>query len=399
MNDLRIDINRDQLIADLSQMIRCPSVNPFGAPLDSNIGGGAESAMADLFERQLRTLGLEIGSRVVTPGRRNIWGTLKGTGKGPSILLAGHLDTVGVEGYKNPFDPVVKEGKIYGRGSCDMKAGLAAFLEVVRHFQRNDIKLSGDLILAGVVDEEHAMIGSKDFGQHRPHADCAILAEPTQLGICAAHKGQILTTISTKGLAAHSSMPDFGRNAVYHMAGVITSLQSYADDVSKRDPDPICGAPSFSVGVIRGGDNACSVPDFCEIDIDRRTIPGETSKDVLQELHAVLEHAKRAQPELDYAIETPFLDLPPLNTLRDAPVMDALIAACEIITGSANISAFPGSSDAPNFGCPTVICGPGNLAQCHSLNEYVSIAQIEDAVRIYVHAIRALQSDVQDSQR
>ena len=382
-----VSVDRAQLITDLSAMIRCNSVNTFGTPTHI----GAEAAMADLFEAQLQSLGLATDTQEVCPGRRNVWGTLKGTGGGPTVLLAGHLDTVGVDGYDAPFDPIVQDGKIYGRGSCDMKAGLAAYLEVVRHFQRAGISLAGDLIIAGVIDEEHAMAGSKHFGHHGPKVDCAIVAEPTLLNISAAHKGQVLTTITTKGLAAHSSMPENGRNAVYHMAAVLNALQAYADDLSQRPADAVCGKSSFSVGVIRGGDNACSVPDLCQIDVDRRTIPGETSATVMADLEAVMAQAKRIQPQLDFEIGTPFLDLPPLDTKSDTPVMQAIIAACNAVTGQADISAFPGSTDAPNYGCPTVICGPGDLAQCHSLNEYVSIAQIEDAVRIYAHAIVAMQ--------
>ncbi|MEN8660382.1 MAG: M20 family metallopeptidase [Marivita sp.] len=385
----KIEIDRDQVIADLSAMIRSASVNTFGASSDI----GAEAAMADLFEAQLRGLGLEIGSHEVETGRRNVWGRLKGTGHGPTILLAGHMDTVGVESYAYPFEPTVKDGKIYGRGSCDMKAGLAAYLEVVRHLQRTGTPLSGDLIIAGVIDEEHAMAGSRHFGLHGPKVDYAIVAEPTLLQISTAHKGQMLTTIRTKGLAAHSSMPDKGRNAIYHMGAVLGALQEYADDVSARAPDAICGSPSFSVGVIRGGDNACSVPDFCEIDVDRRTIPGETSAGVMKELHNAMESAKPKAPELDFEIGTPFLDLPPLNTRLDALVTKSVVAACRAVIGQVDVSAFPGSTDAPNFGCPTVICGPGALAQCHSLNEYVAINQIEDAVRIYIYAILAMQTE------
>ncbi|MGX9355132.1 M20 family metallopeptidase [Roseobacteraceae bacterium S113] len=381
-------IDRKALLADLSDMIRCPSVNSFGAPTDI----AAEAAMADLFEDKLRALGLEIGTQDVSPGRRNVWGRLKGSGTGPTILLAGHMDTVGVEGYADPFNPKTDDGKVYGRGACDMKAGLAAYLEVVRHLQRSGQALSGDLIVAGVVDEEHAMAGSRAFGLAGPKVDCAIVAEPTSLGLSTSHKGQILTSIRTTGLAAHSSMPENGRNAIYHMAHVLTALRDYSLELRHRAPDPICGVPSLSVGVVRGGDNACSVPDFCEIDIDRRTIPGETSDRVLGELHAVMSAAKQAEPALEYEIGTPFLDLPPLDTASDATVTRAVMRACEDVTGEVHLSAFPGSTDAPNFRCPTVICGPGELAQCHSLNEYVQLDQIENAVRIYLRAITDMQN-------
>ena len=249
------------------------------------------------------------------------------------------------------------------------------------------------MIVVGVIDEEHAMAGSRHFGLHGPKVDFAIVAEPTLLQISTAHKGQMLTTIRTKGLAAHSSMPDKGRNAIYHMGAVLGALQDYADDVSKRAPDAICGSPSFSVGMIRGGDNACSVPDFCEIDVDRRTIPGETSAVVMKELHSAMASAKTNALELEYEIGTPFLDLPPLDTQADALVTKSVVSACKAVIGHVDVSSFPGSTDAPNFGCPTVICGPGDLAQCHSLNEYVALDQIEDAARIYIHAILSMQTE------
>ena len=151
----------DPLILDLMNMISIPSVNNFD--LDE-INQNPEKGMSDYFETRLIELGLEVHSREVLGKRRNIWGRLKGNGNGPTIMLAGHLDTVGVDGYESPFDPKIENGKIFGRGSCDMKAGLAAYLEVLRKIKERNIQLSGDLIIAGVIDEEHAMIGSIDFG-------------------------------------------------------------------------------------------------------------------------------------------------------------------------------------------------------------------------------------------
>ena len=384
-----MQVNQSRIIADLSNMIRIPSVNTFG---ELSTGLAAEADMADYFEQALRDLGLEVASHDVTEGRRNVWGVLKGAGNGPSILLAGHLDTVGVEGYEAPFEPKIEDGKIFGRGSCDMKAGLAAYLEVIRILQASGGVLGGDVIVAGVVDEEHAMVGSKAFGMNGPKVDFAIVAEPSQLKIAPAHTGQILMTLRTRGVAAHSSMPEKGVNAIYHMASALQALQGYADDLRARTPDDMCGLPSFSVGVIRGGDNACSVPDFCEVDLDRRTIPGEKHSDVLAEIKAVLDAVQALTPDFAYEFETPFLDLPPLATESTSPVMQAMTAACLDVTGQNEIMAFPGSTDAPNFKCPTVICGPGNLEQCHSLNEYVAIDEIEDAVRIYVKAIQLMQN-------
>ena len=378
-------VDHSRITNDLADMIRIPSVNTFGGP-------AAEGAMADYFEQALRKLGLEIDSHEVSHGQRNVWGVLKGAGTGPTILLAGHLDTVGVEGYDNPFEPKIDDGKIFGRGSCDMKAGLAAYLEVIRVLQASGATLSGDVIVAGVVDEEHAMVGSKAFGLRGPKVDFAIVAEPSQLKIAPAHKGQILMTLRTRGVAAHSSMPEKGVNAIYHMARALQALQGYAEDLRKRRPDAMCGLPSFSVGVFRGGDNACSVPDFCEVDLDRRTIPGEMHSDVLDEMRAVLDAVQAQTSDFKYEFETPFLDLPPLATDSASPLMKAIETACQDVIGRSDIMAFPGSTDAPNFKSPTVICGAGNLEQCHSLNEYVDLNEIENAVRIYVKTIQNMQN-------
>ena len=382
-------VDRQALVTDLVNMIRIPSVNCFGA---NDPQYPAEAAMADYLEKRLNCLGISTESRVVSDGRRNVWGTVKGTGDGPTVLLAGHLDTVGVEGYDGPFDPKAEDGKIFGRGSCDMKAGLAAYLEVARILIETERQLSGDLIIAGVVDEEHAMIGSKDYGVNGPQIDYAIVAEPTSLAICPAHKGQICMTIKTHGLAAHSSMPEKGTNAIYHMGDVVQALRDYADTLGRREPDAMCGQPSFSIGVIRGGDNACSVPDFCEIDVDRRTIPGETYETVMAELRDVMKGVQARLPGLQCEFADPFLNLPPLATPHTSPVMVALQTGCELTLGAPSpVSAFPGSTDAPNFNCPTVICGAGDLAQCHSLNEYIAIDEIESAVKIYLNAIIMLQ--------
>lgn len=383
-------VDQDALLADLAAMIRIPSVNCFG---NDDPNDPSEAGMADFLEARLLELGLDVQSHTVADGRRNVWGRLKGAGSGPTLLLVGHLDTVGVVGYDAPFDPKINNGRIYGRGSCDMKAGMAAYLEVARMIIATGQKLSGDLIIAGVIDEEHAMLGSVDFGQNGPHVDCAIVAKPTKLGLCPAHKGQILMTLRTTGVSAHSSMPDNGVNAIYHMADVLAVLQIHAHDLSQKTPDPFCGVPSFSVGVIRGGDNACSVPDFCEIDIDRRTIPGENLDSVMAELNAVLRAVQIDRPALKYSFGAPSLNLPPFDTGKDTAIMRAMQSACIDVRGTpSEVHAFPGSTDAPNFNCPTVICGAGDLAQCHSLNEYIEIDQIVDAVQIYVTTIKTLMN-------
>ncbi|MFT4727293.1 MAG: acetylornithine deacetylase/succinyl-diaminopimelate desuccinylase family protein [Granulosicoccus sp.] len=383
------DVDETRLVDDLVAMVRIPSVNTFGLAQQDV---PAEEGMAVYFEKRLCELGLPVQSHDVENGRRNVWGTLKGTGHGPTILLAGHFDTVGIIAYDDPFSGDVKNGNVYGRGSCDMKAGLAAYLEVVRLLQQSDQPLLGDLVIAGIVDEEHAMIGSAEFGRTGPRVDYAIVAEPSGLNISAAHKGQVCLSITTKGKSVHSSMPQLGINAIYHMNAVITELQQYAKELELRPAHPVCGNPSFSLGVINGGQNASSVPDFCEITIDRRTIPGESYESVMAELNAILEKVSSQTPEFHYAFSEPTLNVPPLSTSMESDVFKSVFAACEDVLGRApEVTPFPGSTDAPNFGVPAVICGAGALAQAHSLNEYVPVAEMVSAVKIYFQAIQSMQ--------
>lgn len=376
------------LIADLQALVSTPSVNPFDGPATMP---PAEDAMASLYERRLSDLGLELGSQDVRDGRRNVWGRLRGKGGGPTVMLAGHLDTVGVAGYNQPFDPRIENGRVYGRGSCDMKAGLAAYLEVVRRLQSSGQSLSGDLIIAGVVDEEHAMLGSQAFGQTGPHVDFAIIAEPSELAICPVHKGQMMFGLRTRGVSVHSSLPEKGVNAIFHMGRILRALEDHAAALAKRPAHALCGHPTLSVGVVNGGTNASSVPDWARIEVDRRTIPGEDHAAVRAELEAVVESVRAQVPDLDYSFDHYDLNVSPLQTPEDAPTVRALLAASEACLGSPSpVRSFSGSTDAPNFCCEAVICGPGALAQCHSLDEYVSIEQLEQAVDIYHHAVLTL---------
>ena len=384
-----INPNHKLLIQNLSQMISIPSVNPFGI---FDINKPAEEDMANFFENCLLNLGLETKSHVVSDGRKNVWGVLKGKGIGPTILLAGHLDTVGVQGYKDPFLPRIEGDKIYGRGACDMKGGLAAILETIRNLIKIKIPLNGDVIVAGIVDEEDAMIGSKHFGQYGPKIDFAIVAEPTDLIICPRHKGQICFCVKTLGLAAHSSMPENGINAIYHMTMAIQKLKELAEDLTQREIDPISGNPSLSVGVIRGGTHHSAVPDFCEIEIDRRIVFGESKESVMSEIIEIFEELKNKIPDFNYEISDPRLFVSPLKTSQQSPLITSIEKATrEVVSKASKIKTLPGSTDAPNFNCEAVIFGAGNLKQCHSLSEYINIDELIQAVKIYVKTVLSLQ--------
>lgn len=383
--------NSDRLVADLCEMVALQSVNPF----DGSTGPGLrEEEFARDLRARMEALGLDTDWREVAPGRPNVWGRLKGKGHGATVMLAAHTDTVAAEDYPEAFNPVVRDGRVYGRGSCDMKAAIACYLEVVRLIRENDILLDGDLILCGVCDEEHTMIGSAAAGQHGPHADYGIVGEPTELAICPTHKGELCLSFITHGRAAHSSLPENGINAVEAMGAVIGAFSNYNRELQEvADPHPLCGAGRFSMTVIRGGDFVSAIPARCEMEVDRRYLPGETAEGIIADYRQRLEALKQSQTDFDYSISEPSLNVLPLDISLGSPLVAAMQDSVRSVLDRApEIAAFPGGTDAPNLGFPCVICGPGSIAQAHTINEFVSIEQMVQATAIYLDAVQTLTS-------
>jgi acetylornithine deacetylase/succinyl-diaminopimelate desuccinylase family protein len=384
-------IDRQRITDDLVEMIQCQSVNPFD---ESPTIGNREAEFAELYSRKMTDAGLEVGSHEVVPGRSNVWGRLAASGPlagtGSTVMLAGHLDTVGVDGYDKPFSAHSNDGKVFGRGACDMKAALAAYLEVVRVLGAANIELSGDVLVAGICDEEHQMMGSVAFAGHGPRADVAIIGEPTELAVCPAHKGQVCLVITTYGTAMHSSRPELGVNAIVAMAQVIDALGTYAYDLRLGESHPLCGVATTNPGVIHGGTIASTVPDVCRLEIDRRTLPGQTVALVMAELRALLEPLRAGG--LRYDLSEPTLLAHPLDTPLDHPLVAAVTAAATSVRGvPVKPTAFPAATDAPNLGIPAVICGPGSLSDAHTLHESVAIDDVVAATKIYLRSILRLQ--------
>jgi len=384
---LAANIDADRVLELSRQLIATPSVNPFSDPAGP---GAREAEVADLYARELESSGMTVERVVVVEGRPNLIGRM-GDPSGPSLMLAGHLDTVGVNGYDHPFDPRVDGGRLYGRGSCDMKAALACFAEVARILNEAGVELSGELLIGAIADEEDRMLGSMHFGEHGPKVDHCIVGEPTDLAICPAHKGQLGTIITTSGRAVHSSVPEEGVNAIEKMGKVIAAFDGYNAELRAAEPHPMCGTGSFNLGVITGGEIVSTVADHCSLEVDRRLLPGETFDDVVAQYRGRLDPIATNDPEFAYEIAGFSMTSEALDTPLDHPVVTASAAAYEWATsGPANITAFTGCTDAPNLGAPAVILGPGSLSQAHSLNEWVEIDQLTTAAKIYLHAALAL---------
>lgn len=377
-------ISEDSIKRWLKEMIAIPSENP----MDGAVGPGRrEKELGEYYLQQMSDLGLDVSSRDAAPDRPNVFGSRHGSGDGDTLMLCGHLDTVLTDGYQDPFVPTEKDGRIYGRGSCDMKAGLACYLEVARVLRDSDIDLAGSLMLCGVADEEWKMIGSREIGINGPRVDHVIIGEPSDLSVCPAHKGQYGLFIRTYGRAVHSSIPEQGENAIERMAQVINALSDYNEELATRDPHPLCGHGRYSPGVIRGGELASTVPDFCELEIDRRLLPNDSTEEVYSDLRRRLDPLKNSDPHFRYELSEPSYVNPPNDLPIDAPVVRSLLDSLTTLKGArASAEAFPGSTDAPHLKSPSVICGPGSLKQAHSLNEYVEVEQLTQATRMYLKA-------------
>ena len=384
------NIDPKRLVESVCELVAIRSENPFDSEPRE---GFREKEIGEYYSEEMTQLGIDVTYKDVQPSRPNVFGIRKGSGDGITLMLAGHLDTVDTKGYDSAYDAKFENGKIYGRGACDMKGALAAYLEVVRLINEADLTLKGNLIVGGVADEEYQMIGSKYVGENGPYADQGIIGEPTDLDICPANKGQLGTIIRTFGHSVHSSVPEKGVNAIIHMAKVIEAFSDYNDELLKGNSHPLCGHGRFSPGVIKGGTIVSTVPDLCELEVDRRVLPGETIEKVFAEYRERLERLVDTIPGFKYEITDPTWDIPANDVSLNEPVVKALLDAYAKVTGqSTDARAFVAGTDAPNMGFPTVICGPGSLPQAHSLNEFVTLEQLVGAVKIYLWSVLELLS-------
>ena len=369
----------------LQDLIALPSVNPAFFS-DPQLHG--EHRVAAFLESAARRQGLDVESQAVVPGRSNLLVRLSPRGEvRHRVLLAPHMDTVGEPAYALQLTPVVRDGRIYGRGACDTKGSVAAFFQSLLNVAASGPRPKHtEILFVGLIDEENMQLGSRHFAQHGPQGDLAIVGEPTGLEIVAAHKGDVWLRLRTTGRSAHGATPHRGKNAVTAMARIVLALETeYAAELAARPAHPRLGRPTVNVGRIDGGRQPNIVPAECTIDIDRRTLPGETEAGVRREIISLLRrHGLKAS--YDNLRTSP---CEPLDTCPDLPLVRSLTRAAGR-KGTRGVHYFTDAAPLAAGGTPSVVFGPGDIAQAHTEREWLAISQLEKSIQILERFLRAL---------
>ncbi len=357
-----------QLLRDL---VAINSVNPTLVP-----GAPGERAIADLIAADMRRSGLDVVADSVVPGRPNVVGVLEGRRKGRTLMLCGHTDTVGVSGMADPFTPVERNGRLYGRGAQDMKGGVAAMMSAAATIAARGGLDAGRLIVAAVVDEEHSSIGA-DALVKAWRADAAVVTEPTDLEIAVGHKGFAWVEIVVEGKAAHGSRPADGQDAILRLGRVLVRLEALDAALQARPAHPLVGTGSLHASIIHGGHELSSYPDRASLQMERRTLPSESEDTALAEVETILQALVQDDPTFR-GHATPMFSRPAYEVPRDHELPRALTAALTRAGGTARITGASFWTDAAvlgHAGIPSILFGPGG-AGLHSTEEYVNVADV-----------------------
>jgi acetylornithine deacetylase len=373
----------DPAIRLMHDLVAIDSVNPSLVP-----GAAGEAAVARRIGQELEALGLDVTYQEVATGRPNVVGVLDGRAPGRSLMFCGHMDTVGVAGMTRPFDALESCGRLYGRGSQDMKGGIAAMISAARVLADSGGLENGKLIVACVVDEEHASIGAEALVT-RWRADGGVVTEPTDLAVAVAHKGFEWVEIETEGRAAHGSRPREGRDAIVRMGRVLADLEGLDRQLQSGRAHPLLGTASLHASLIEGGRELSSYPDRCVLQMERRTIPGELPGIGGREVQAILERLATADPEFRATARVAF-SRAPYEIPPEHPLPQMLLGAVASLRRRAPVSAPTPAKDAAALcgmsfwtdaavlggaGTPSVLFGPTG-AGLHGLEEWVDVESV-----------------------
>jgi acetylornithine deacetylase len=370
-------IERADAVELTKALVALDSQNPSLVP-----GGAGEAAVARLLADVLRDWGFRVELQEIAPGRPNVIARIGKSG-GRSLMFNGHLDVVGVAGMTHsPFDPVEKGGLLYGRGSADMKGGVAAMCAAAA--RAADAGLAGEIIIAAVCDEEFASIGTRGLIDRGVRADAAIVTEPTQLAIMPAHKGFVWIEATFIGRAAHGSRYDIGIDAIRHAGLFLAELDRYESKTLGTRGHHLLGRPSVHAAGISGGSGMSSYPELCELSIERRTIPGEATERVRLEIEELLDRVKIFDDKFNGSIKVT-MEQQPSDVSTSAPIVRALAQSLANSGVRENIAGMTAWTDAALLnaaGIPAICFGPGDIGLAHAAEEYVPIKEIESGTRV-----------------
>ena len=368
----------------LTDLVAIDSVNPDLVP-----GAAGEGRLAEFVADWGRAAGLEVHRQVAGPGRPNVILIARGRGGGKALMLNAHTDVVGVEGMDAPFDPIIRAGRMYGRGAYDMKSGLAACMLAVK--AARDLSLAGDVILSAVVDEEYGSIGTeallKEWNRWSP--DAVLIAEPTELAISIAHRGFVWLEIETFGIAAHGSRPKLGIDAIAKMGKVLVALADHDRTLRSQPTHDLLGSGSLHASTISGGEEISMYPAHCKLLVERRTIPGETRASVTAETQAILDGIAAQDQDFKAQVKATFAR-GPFNIAAAHPLVQQLKRVAEArldrdvqLVGS---SWWMDSALFADYGIPTVVLGPAG-AGAHAREEWVDLDSIAHCYEVYTDFI------------
>lgn len=379
-----LTIDRDYILTVLQKMVQIDSVNP------SLVSGGTgEADVAQYLADEMRSLGLEVDIQEVLPNRPNVVGVLKGKGNGRSLMLNGHTDIVGVEGMADPFSGKIENGRMYGRGAYDMKAGLAASLAVAKALIDAKEELAGDLVLAMVIDEEFHNAGTQAVINSHP-TDGAILTEPTGLRVCVAHRGFWWFDVETIGRAAHGSRYQDGIDANRLMGYFLVELDKLAQELLQRPPHELLGTASIHAPLIKGGSSQSVYAARCLTELERRLLPDETPEQALAEIQSIIDRLSATVPNFKATVKQGFgrhaFAISPNNPIVQT-VVEAYQGKFEQRPEIYGELWWMDSGLLANAGIDTVIIGPKG-AGAHADEEWVELESVFELADILLQSTR-----------
>ena len=376
-------IARGDALALTRALVAVDSRNPSLAP-----GAPGERAVAELLGATLKDWGFKVDLIESRPGRPNVLARTGGGHGGRSLMLNGHLDTVDVVGMTHaPFTPDERDGRLYGRGATDMKAGIAAMCAAAARASATD--LGGEVIIAAVVDEEFESLGTRTLLEAGVSAHAAIVTEPTRLAIAPAHRGFAWATVTVHGRAAHGSRYDIGVDAITHAALLIAELDTHYRTVLTQRTHPLLGHASLHAGTITGGTGISTYPDRCTFSVERRTVPGEQGTEFAGEIEAAIARVRTRAPDL-HATVTVDLVQGPNDVPLDHAIVTTLQSACSAEGTPALIEGLSCWTDAALLsaaGIPAICYGPGDIALAHAVEEYVATDEIARATAVLARLV------------